>query len=71
VPAANLQTNQLTNTTSIRRAITAEPSSAYLLLGASRKNRKTVSQLETLRASLAFRTVPKAVQIRKLRIVSQ
>jgi alkylated DNA repair dioxygenase AlkB len=51
------------NTTWVRRALTAEPRSAYLLRGASRKEwEHSIPPLETLRYSVTFRTVRKAVQ---------
>jgi alkylated DNA repair dioxygenase AlkB len=51
------------NTTWVRRALTAEPRSAYLLRGASRTEwEHSIPPLETLRYSVTFRTVRKAVQ---------
>jgi alkylated DNA repair dioxygenase AlkB len=50
------------NTTWVRRSLTAEPRSAYLLRGASRTEwEHSIPPLETLRYSVTFRTVRKAV----------
>ena len=51
------------NTTWVRRSLTAAPRSAYLLRGASRTEwEHSIPLLETLRYSVTFRTVRKAVQ---------
>jgi len=51
------------NATWIRRTLTAEPRSAYLLRGGSRTEwEHSIPPLETLRYSLTFRTLRKAVQ---------
>ena len=53
------------NTTWVRRSLTAAPRSAYLLRGASRTEwEHSIPLLETLRYSVTFRTVRKAVQKR-------
>jgi hypothetical protein len=47
----------------IRRTLTAEPRSAYLLRGGSRTEwEQSIPPLETLRYSVTFRTVRKSVQ---------
>src|SRR3954462_12796077 len=60
------------NATWIRRTLIAEPRSAYLLRGGSRTEwEHSIPPLETLRYSLTFRTLRKAVQKTRSRIVSQ